>query len=72
MNEPKPDPKDYLAMLALGLGPASSPHVWETPRRQLVSGDITWACKFCSTPYTIARADEACPDYPPGVARPGG
>lgn len=70
--ETDPDPKDYLAMLALGLGPAGQPHVWEVPRRMSVSGDLIWACKFCSAPYAIAKADEPCPEHPPGIARPGG
>lgn len=66
------DPKDYLAMLALGLGPSSQPHVWEVPRRTTVSGRIVWSCKFCSTPYSADRADERCPEHPKIVARPGG
>ena len=68
----EPDPKDYLAMLALGLGPAGNPHVWERPRRLPISGVLSWACKFCGTPHTTATTDDPCPEHPPIVARPGG
>jgi len=66
------DPKDYLAMLALGLGASSQPHVWERPRRLPASGEMVWSCKFCSTAYSVDKADERCPEHPKIVARPGG
>ena len=68
----KPDPKDYVAMLALGLGPVGPPHVWETPRHSTVSGVLIWSCKFCRRVYYDDRENEVCPEHPPGVHRPGG
>jgi hypothetical protein len=71
MSEADSDPKDYLAMFALGLGPASQPHVWETPRHTTISGQIIWSCKFCKRVYKDDRENETCQEHPPGVARPG-
>jgi len=66
------DPRDYLATLAFGAGPATQPHVWETPRRTAVSGALIWACKFCKRMYRDDRENETCSEHPSIVVRPGG
>jgi len=63
------DPKDYLAMLALGVGIPTAPHVWD---RDMRSSDRGWKCKWCRIPYIDARKTDDCPDCPPDVVRLNG
>ena len=69
MEEEEVDPKDYLAMLALGVGIPTARHVWD---RDPCAESPGWFCTWCKVPHAHERRDENCPEYPPGVVRLNG